>query len=261
MKPGPRLTALACLPLLAALAACDPKESANGSNAVPTTPPEPARFGQRQEPRFSPEAQDMLERARGLTAGGGAAVEPTADSGRWSSYFDGAASRSPLDESRVAAVMRQEGVSSGIVNTVLQESRQQGADPLLVFSVIKQESSFNPKAHSSAGARGLMQIMPDTGRGLGVRNPSQLYDPKTNIQAGVRYLKDMFRKFSDVTMEQLATVNPFSDNGVKAAIAAYNAGPGAVSKYDGVPPFRETRNYVQKVLGYYEGFRQRVSAG
>jgi soluble lytic murein transglycosylase-like protein len=261
MRPVLRLAFLAWLPLFAALAACDPKESSNDSGAVPSTPPDPVRFGQRQEPRISPEAKDMLDRAKSHAAATGAAVDPTADAGRWSSYFDGAATRSPLDESKVASLMSREGVSGHIVDTVMRESRQQGADPLLVFSVIKQESGFDPRAHSRAGARGLMQIMPDTGRGLGVRNPSQLYDPQTNIQAGVRYLKDMFGKFSDVTMEQLATINPFSDNGVKAAIAAYNAGPGAVSKYDGVPPFRETRNYVQKVLGYYEEFRQRVSAG
>jgi hypothetical protein len=261
MKPGLRLTALAWLPLLAALAACDPKESSNGSGAVPTTPPDPVRFGQRQEPRFSPEAKDMLDRAKSHAAATGAAVDPTADAGRWSSYFDGAATRSPLDESKVASLMSREGVSGHIVDTVMKESRQQGADPLLVFSVIKQESSFNPKAKSPVGARGLMQIMPDTGRGLGVRSTAQLYDPQVNIRAGVRYLRSLFDQFSDVTMEQLATVNPFSDSGVKAAIAAYNAGPGAVSKYQGVPPFRETRNYVQKVLGYYEGFRQRLSAG
>jgi soluble lytic murein transglycosylase-like protein len=264
-----RLFLPACLMLAAALAGvagCDPKESSDGKSAsgfdssAAGNRPEPARFGQRQEAVLSPEAKSMLEKAQGTTAGAGASSDPTADAGRWGKFFDGTAEKGPLDESKVSAVMAREGASRSVVNTVLSESRQQGADPLLVFSVIKQESGFDPRQRSPVGARGLMQIMPDTGRGLGVRNPSQLYDPEVNVKAGVRYLKDMFEKFSNVAMTQISTIDPFADNGVKSAIAAYNAGPGNVSKHGGVPPFSETREYVRKVLGYYADYRRQVAS-
>ncbi|MBI5203122.1 MAG: lytic transglycosylase domain-containing protein, partial [Elusimicrobia bacterium] len=152
------------------------------------------------------------------------------------------------------------GVRQDIVHTVLKESKEQGADPLLVFSVMKQESSFDPRAESKAGAKGLMQVMPDTGRGLGVHDPSALMNPAVNVKAGVRYLKEMFTTFSDVAMTEMSLINPFSHSGVKSAIAAYNAGPGNVAKYGGVPPFTETQGYVVKVLDYYRGYRSKLDS-
>lgn len=269
MKPGLLRTALLLPALLLALSGCKPEESGDKAaqggfdTADPKNLPEPARFGARQEARFSPEAWDLVEKARG--AGGAAYADPAAEANRWNGFFDGSADAPAFgggaaEGSKIGAMMNRQGVSRGIVDTVLSESKSQGADPLLVFSVIKQESQFDPRAHSPVGARGLMQVMPDTGRGLGVRNPSNLYDPKTNIRAGVRYLKGMFDEFSSVSMTQLAAINPFADNGVKAAIAAYNAGPGAVQKYQGVPPFRETRDYVVKVLNNYADYRRRLNS-
>lgn len=108
-------------------------------------------------------------------------------------------------------------------------ARREGVDEQLVRAVIEAESSFNPRAVSPAGAKGLMQLMDGTARSLGVQDS---FDPASNVDGGVRFLRHMLERF----------------NSVPLALAAYNAGPGAVEKFGGIPPYQETKVYVDRVL-------------
>jgi hypothetical protein len=118
---------------------------------------------------------------------------------------------------------------------IAYHSEAQNLDPKLVRAVIQAESGYNRKALSNKGAMGLMQLMPATASLLNVRNP---YDADDNLRGGTAYLRSLVDRFS---------------GRLELAVAAYNAGPGAVEKHGGIPPYQETREYVRRVLSLYRG--------
>lgn len=133
------------------------------------------------------------------------------------------------------------------------EAKAQGVDLALVLAIIQKESSFDPKAKSKAGARGLMQLMPSTAKWMGLKDTSQLTKPEVNIKYGVKYLKYLWDEFAGIPAGNL-TAEQLRQRNAQMAIAAYNAGQGNVRKYNDVPPFKETRNYVKKVTEYFSAF-------
>ena len=126
---------------------------------------------------------------------------------------------------------------SEIDNLITKYADKNGLDEDFVKAVINQESGFNPNATSHCGAMGLMQLMPSTAQGLGVKDA---YNPELNIEGGTKYLKGLMDRFG---------------NDKSLALAAYNAGPNAVKKYGGIPPYAETQNYVKKVLSKYDTYK------
>jgi soluble lytic murein transglycosylase-like protein len=117
-------------------------------------------------------------------------------------------------------------------------AQKYGVDPALLAALVKQESNFNPMAQSKVGAKGLTQLMDATARGLGV---TDAFDPAQSLDAGAKFLGGLLKQFH---------------GNESLALAAYNAGPGAVQKYGGIPPYQETQRYVPKVLGFAAQFRR-----
>lgn len=126
--------------------------------------------------------------------------------------------------------------NADIDSLIEQYSAKNGLDSAFVKAVIKQESGFQPKVTSHCGAMGLMQLMPATASSLGVKDA---YDPEQNIAGGTKYLKGLLDRFG-------------GDKSL--ALAAYNAGPNAVAKYNGIPPYKETQNYVKNIMSMYQKY-------
>lgn len=133
-------------------------------------------------------------------------------------------------DNRLDIIPRYNGRYKGVYKPMAEAAARKYGVPTDLFNrLVQQESNWNPRAKSHKGAIGLAQLMPFTARKLGV-NP---HDPRQNLEGGARYLRQMYNKFRSWRL----------------ALAAYNAGPGAVQKYNGIPPYRETRNYVKKIMG------------
>lgn len=137
------------------------------------------------------------------------------------------------DNTSFSDMMKSQSVSP-LEDIFNRAAKKYGVDVNLLKAIAKQESDFQPDCTSHAGAMGIMQLMPDTAKGLGVTDP---YDPEQNIMGGAKFISQMLKKY---------------DGNVTLALAAYNAGPNNVAKYGGVPPFKETQDYVKKVTAYYK---------
>ena len=131
-------------------------------------------------------------------------------------------------------------------NLIREAAKRHGVDERLIISVIRAESNFNPRAVSRRKARGLMQLMPATAARFAV---TDVFDPAQNIHAGTRYLKELIARYAPGNAADL-------EQGLRLALAAYNAGPERVARWRGVPPFPETQTYVRRVLRLLAEHRQ-----
>lgn len=138
------------------------------------------------------------------------------------------------DQATVAGIQR---APQNLQGPIIASAQKSGIEPALLEALVSVESDFRSDLVSNKGAQGLAQLMPGTATALGVKDP---FDPDQNLAGGAKYLAQMMRQFGDVRL----------------ALAAYNAGPGAVERSGGIPPYRETRNYVNKVMARYEALRQ-----
>ncbi len=176
--------------------------------------------------------QQMLGQATGVQP----AAPTTADATSFQSQLQQATAAGAATP--VAGAATGADVSGQFSDQINAAAQKYGVDPALLKGLIRQESNFNPNAKSPAGAAGLCQLMPGTAAALGCTNP---LDPAQAIDAGAKYLSQQLKAFGG---------DP------RKALAAYNAGPGAVQRYGGVPPYAETQNYVRSVMAFADQYRQ-----
>ncbi|WP_198334179.1 lytic transglycosylase domain-containing protein [Psychrobacter namhaensis] len=146
-----------------------------------------------------------------------------------SKMYDGSSSSNNYGSSSASS----SGSRNAYDNYIRASANRHGVDPALMKAMMHTESAFNPNARSPVGAQGLMQLMPATARRFNVSNP---WNPADNIEGSAKYIAWLMRRFN---------------NNIEHAVAGYNAGEGNVDKYGGIPPFKETRNYVQRVMSRY----------
>jgi soluble lytic murein transglycosylase-like protein len=187
--------------------------------------------GVRVEPTPAPRSFRLTPMHRAELARSGPRVRLTA--------YTGAASLA------MAASSSLDGFTTGdpkVDSYIVEAGRRHGVDPVLLYATMHQESSFKPRAMSNKGARGLMQLMPATAARFGVQN---IWDPQQNINGGARYMRFLLDRFG---------------GDVRLALAGYNAGEGAVDKFSGVPPYRETQDYVRRIGERYQLMRNPETA-
>jgi soluble lytic murein transglycosylase-like protein len=162
------------------------------------------------------------------------AASPSAPSALFAAALENATGPAATAAGPTAAA--RDTVPAEMLPVIQRAAHESGVDPALVAAVARAESGFNPAAVSPAGAQGLMQLMPGTARGLGVTDP---FDAAQSASGGAKYLRAQLDRFRDPEL----------------ALAAYNAGPNAVTRAGGIPPYAATQAYVHKVMGYYRAYR------
>jgi soluble lytic murein transglycosylase-like protein len=174
---------------------------------------------------------------RALTAATGKSALPVTPPARFASSLAKAQTKPAARTTGAAPVSNGSGPVP-FAAMIEAAAKKYGVDPALLAGLVKAESNFNPNAKSGAGAQGLTQLMPATARGLGVTNS---FDPAQALDGGAKFLGGLLKQFK---------------GNESLALAAYNAGPGAVQKFGGIPPYEETQRYVPKVLGFATQFRR-----
>lgn len=142
----------------------------------------------------------------------------------------------PFDVNAPGVALKRGEIPAPLKPVLQRAAKNNNVDPALLDALVDEESSYDPNARSRAGALGLSQLMPDTAKALGVTNPM---DPAQNLDGGAKYLRSLLDKYGDIP----------------TALAAYNAGPGAVDKFGGIPPYAETQAYVKKIMAGYQARR------
>ena len=205
------------------------------TQAITAQPVPPGEAAAMQRVR---ELQSLIAQAQGQSASSAqsAVARPASFSAALAQA--GSASQLPVATASSYQAGAGEAQSSQYESLIAQAAQRYGLDPAVLHGLIQQESGFDPSSESSAGAAGLTQLMPETAASMGVANP---LNPAESIEGGARYLSGLMTQFGGNTTD---------------ALAAYNAGPGAVQQYGGVPPYAETQDYVTKVLGYAQAWRQ-----